>query len=929
MVAGSHPIKVPHTHAMLYSLNGGIGFVVGKRLLPYLQTSRVISDRVAVISFRFGKPDPPISVAIAYGPTSPRCTANPQLREDFYQQLQAAVDTIPKREVTVLMGDMNAKVGKRCSTDTYSCLGAWSKGHRNDNGEAFLEFCDQSDLIITNSLFQHASRHITTWQGYIRGLGEHESIPIYNQIDYITVSQRYKTSVKDARSWAGCTLPSDHRLVTMDLLAPKQHWYRQRDNRNPTIDTDSLVQYKDLQKEFAESVSLKLPAMPPKKSSWNEFGAVLQEIAKKKIGLRSHRGHRRRNAMAMEDPEVKMLVEEIRKLGIDENAARTRSQKAAVRIELRERRRELSTVLKRKGRKDLEKRVAEVEALKNEGRKMFAALRALNIRPANELSIVDMDGRVVHSLNSQIDILTSHFKSQFAPDGVDNLTQHQGTLQYPISQMEVVTAAAKLQNRRACGPDSVPNELLKYACTSETTSQWIADLLNAAVEGSIQLSALGTGTLVALQKPNKPRGPLTSLRPVVLLNGIRKILSLILLERFSPYADSYIPASQAGFRKGRSCTDIIFAKRLLCSTAIMYDLDVHFLCLDLSKAFDTPTRDLILKSIQLASDNHGDIMQIATTLLSNTKLSVCIKDVMGKPFESNVGVPQGDSFSPVAFTAAFEMVLQQIHLRFPATPTADVQLGLPMEMQYADDTDFISTSHDFLEDVMNVLDIELPPRHLVCNTDKTQRVHVYREGQDWQKNKTLGALLGEEQDVTRRMQLAGLAFRRMFGLFAGVSASLELKIRVWNALVRPVLLYSCGTWGLTATLTEKLCALHRRHLRILAGYRWPKRISNEALYRLTKSQPLSIDIQQSRLRLLGHCLRMPTDTPAQMALSVTVNTNLKGRRGRPPKCLLSTLRTDMDKVGVNMRNMKGLEELRNHAEDKHQWEETIEHICSA
>ena len=51
----------------------------------------------------------------------------------------------------------------------------------------------------------------------------------------------------------------------------------------------------------------------------------------------------------------------------------------------------------------------------------------------------------------------------------------------------------------------------------------------------------------------------------------------------------------------------------------------------------------------------------------------------------------------------------------------------------------------------------------------------------------LGALLGEEQDVTRRMQLTELAFWRMFGLFAGVSAPLELKIRVWNALGRPVL----------------------------------------------------------------------------------------------------------------------------------------------
>ena len=72
-----------------------------------------------------------------------------------------------------------------------------------------------------------------------------------------------------------------------------------------------------------------------------------------------------------------------------------------------------------------------------------------------------------------------------------------------------------------------------------------------------------------------------------------------------------------------------------------------------------------------------------------------------------------------------------------------------MEMQYANDTNFVFTNHDFLEDVMNVLDIELLPCHLVCNTDKTQRVHVYREGQDWQKNKKLGTLLGEEQDATR------------------------------------------------------------------------------------------------------------------------------------------------------------------------------------
>ena len=95
MATGSHPIKVPHTNAMLYTLSGGMGFVVEKILLPYLQSLRIISNCVAVISC-CSKPEPPISAVTAYGPTSPCCTANPSLREDFYQQLQVAVDAIPK-----------------------------------------------------------------------------------------------------------------------------------------------------------------------------------------------------------------------------------------------------------------------------------------------------------------------------------------------------------------------------------------------------------------------------------------------------------------------------------------------------------------------------------------------------------------------------------------------------------------------------------------------------------------------------------------------------------------------------------------------------------------------------------------------------------------------------------------------------------------
>ena len=122
---------------------------------------------------------------------------------------------------------------------------------------------------------------------------------------------------------------------------------------------------------------------------------------------------------------------------------------------------------------------------------------------------------------------------------------------------------------------------------------------------------------------------------------------------------------------------------------------------------------------------------------------------------------------------------------------------------------------------------------------------------------------------------------RLLGLLANVSATLPLKVRIWNALVCSVhvLLYGCGTWGLTAALTEKLRAFHQQHLRTVAGYRWSNYIDNEALYKLSSTHPLSVDLQLARLRLLGHCLRLPITSPAQAALDLSVgaDADLKSR----------------------------------------------------
>ena len=106
-------------------------------------------------------------------------------------------------------------------------------------------------------------------------------------------------------------------------------------------------------------MSKQLPAGFPTESSWTEFGATLQEIGTEKVGIRQPFTGGWRSALS--DPEVKQLVEEVRKLGIEEHAARTRLQNAAARANTRSKRRELTSVLKRKGRERLEAKVQEVE----------------------------------------------------------------------------------------------------------------------------------------------------------------------------------------------------------------------------------------------------------------------------------------------------------------------------------------------------------------------------------------------------------------------------------------------------------------------------------------------------------------------------------------------------------------------------------------
>jgi len=95
------------------------------------------------------------------------------------------------------------------------------------------------------------------------------------------------------------------------------------------------------------------------------------------------------------------------------------------------------------------------------------------------------------------------------------------SLHTPTTEEEVKTAITALQNGRAAGPDGINSELFKHS--KYIVSRPLAKIIHSSFEHHVPIETLS--------KPNKSPCPLTNLRPIVLLNSIRKIMSIITLRR--------------------------------------------------------------------------------------------------------------------------------------------------------------------------------------------------------------------------------------------------------------------------------------------------------------------------------------------------------------------------------------------------------------
>ena len=174
-----------------------------------------------------------------------------------------------------------------------------------------------------------------------------------------------------------------------------------------------------------------------------------------------------------------------------------------------------------------------------------------------------------------------------------------------------------------------------------------------------------------------------------------------MLNRLNVHLDQtgLIPESQCGFRKDSRIIDMIFTARQLQEKCQEHNVDLHMAFVDLTKAFDTVSRDGLWKImakfgcpprfIAMLRQFHDDMQARAQN-----------DGEFSEPFEVTNGVKQGCVMAPTLLSMMFSAMLmdafQYSDTGFPIRHRFDgnifnlrlqVQTDVLAELLYADDMD--------------------------------------------------------------------------------------------------------------------------------------------------------------------------------------------------------------------------------------------------
>lgn len=849
----------------------GVAFILPQHINKHVLGYNPVTDRI--ITLKLNTKPCIVNLVQIYAPTA---QADENCLEDFYGSLANTLESIPNREITIILGDWNAKIGATSADDHIrNVVGKFGLGVRNERGEKLLEMCIERKLSIMNTFFQHHPRRMYTW----RSPGDRYR----NQIDYIMINNRWKSSICNTKTFPGADCGSDHNLLVA-WFALRLKIIKRTTSLKPR-QLDPLA--RPLFREYVET-KLKpiLQCNEHPNQQWESLKTTIFD------GLNQHQPKHteHRNKTWLSDRTWKLVQnrKDLKCKGLQND-------------EVMEQYSTISKDIKRSSRQDMNNfilnlcREVESHALKMQPSDLFKKVRMISrqFKPKSWI-IEDKDGKPLHELDKVVDRwreycedLYRHHDTHTDPSKVpvDLLREP------PILRSEVTSAIAALKNRKAPGPDEITAEILKTLgdagidmlhniCNGVwTTTEWPRDWTKSVI--------------LPLHKKGSTK-KCDNYRTLSLISHASKILLQIINARIRHYLDWQIPQEQAGFVKGKGTREQILNVRQLIEKANEFNVPFMMCFVDYSKAFDCVNWKRLWEVLNtMGVPKH--LILLLQGLYLNSQGTVRIEAAVSKSFSFGKGVRQGCILSPILFNIYGEHIIRQT--------CEDWEGGININgtkitnLRYADDTILLAANETELCSLFDRMERNSKDLGLSINRSKTKVMVVDRASKLTLSGTHnleivnnfiyLGSTISNtgscEDEIRRRIGMSKSAMSQLERIWKDRKITNKTKIALVSSLVFSIFLYGAETWTLKTADRKRIDAFEMWCWRKLLRIPWTARRTNKSVLeelKIAKKPRLSNICLRRIFEFFGHIARKPGDDLQKLIVTGIVDG--KRPRGRSP-----------------------------------------------
>ena len=808
------------SHNMIYAGGEnharGVGIIMGNKMAKSMKGYWTVSDRMILIKLAAKPFD--INIIQCYAPTS---DCNTEEIEAFYELLEDTMKHTKSDEILIVMGDMNAKVGKGRH---HNVVGNWGLVKRNERGDRLIEYAVKNEMSIMNTWFNQPPRKLYTWTS--------PGDIVRNQIDYIMIKNRFRNCIHKVKTRPGADCNSDHHPVVASMtIRLKKHKHKNEQKRE-YYDLHSLKN-DNIKEEFLINLENNYSALIDEgdhEDMSTEIDKKYERLVKCIAVATSETLPKKENKKKQRwmNEEILQMMKERKKLKRKtgkyqekDKAIRTACTEAKEKW-MNEQCKEIEDLEERKQFRPMHQKIKEFTGRKR--RRVAAGLR-------------DKEGNILFEEEQVANRWVEYIQELFSDPQRSAKINIEARESTKIMVNEVRHAIKSLRSNKACGGDGITAEVLKSL--NDKGIGIGTELFNLIYDHGYIPESMAES--IFIQLPKKPATmKCEEHRTISLMIHLTKLLLQIIMNRLKGILENDISEEQFGFMKEKGTRDAIFNFRVLCERAIDVQRKVYVIFLDYEKAFDRVNHNKLMECLRRCGVD-GKECNIIQNLYWDQKAKVRVGDSQSEKIDIKRGVRQGCIMSPRLFNRYTEDIFRD----------ANKEEGIRVNgrnvnnLRYADDTALLANSMETLNSLLKTVNENGEILGMRIYTKKTKVMIIGKDTRDDDETNImvngntlekvdnmiyLGQLYTSDgkcaKEIIRRIQIARSTFAKMKSFVTNRNINITTKLRAIRCYVISTLLYGAETWTLSTEMEKRIESLelwlYRRILRIS----WMKKMTN-------------------------------------------------------------------------------------------------------